>query len=127
MTNRTSLIHTWKPKMTGKIDQLLVTTDDNILVIYFNKKFAHDTKIYNRFSIKKTSYEKQLELIARYLNFFMNCYDEDDELITAYLKLKFELDHKHFDKDNMELFISYIYEIIFTPTIVEKIKRLISF
>ena len=56
----------------------------------------------------------------------MNCYDPDNELAIAYLKLKYEIDkQKHFTKDNMGALIDFIYDIIFTPTMVEKIRNMV--
>ena len=63
-----SKITTWKPKQ----DDIIVTSDGKIFLIYFEKIFSPEKiKIYDRFFIKKNSYEKQLEVITKYINFFM--------------------------------------------------------
>lgn len=122
--SRQSLFTTWKPKK----DELIVTTDQKILMFAFDKKLNQPKlKIYNKFLIKKGSYEKQLDVISKYMNFFMCKYDQEDELAAAYLKIKFALDHeKKFHKDNVQLYINYLYEILFTPSICKKICDMVE-
>jgi hypothetical protein len=124
---RTSKINSWKPKDSSEI---YVDKDGKLFVCYFEKVFpenAEKVMPYDRFVISKASYEAQLEIITRYINFFINVYDKDMELMTAYLKLKFALDkQKLYDKDAVNGFIDLIYEIMFTPTMVEKIRQMVE-
>lgn len=117
-------INNWKPKK----NQIFVEPDGKLFVCHFDKIFGYtNLKVYNKFIINKTSYENQLNLITDYVNFFMNIYDEDNELATAYLKLKYSLDkEKKFNEENMKSFIDFIYEVIFTPSIIKKIKNLVD-
>jgi hypothetical protein len=119
-----SKITTWKPKQ----DDIIVTNDGKIFLIYFEKIFSPEKiKIYDRFFIKKNSYEKQLEVITKYINFFMKFYDTDNEMVTAYLKIKFALDkEKRFDENNPDQLIDLIYELLFSKSIVEKISRMVE-
>lgn len=116
-------IYSWKPKK----NQIFVERDGKLFVCHFDKitgieKYA----ALRNFIIKKESYKNQLDSITSYINFFMNCYDPDNELAIAYLKLKYEIDkQKHFTKDNMGALIDFIYDIIFTPTMVEKIRNMV--
>ena len=124
MGRRTSKINTWKPTP----NQTYVYQDGGIFICNFDKIFRKDSlSTYNKFYIKKGSYENQLDIITQYTNFFITNYDTDEELVNAYLKIKFETDkNKRFNSDNMDAYISFIYEILFTDTIIEKIKLMVE-
>lgn len=122
-SKRTSKINTWKPKE----HQVIVEKDGKLFVCHFDRLFGHSEKlkVYNRFLIGKESYINQLDVITAYTNFFINNYDFDNELAMAYLKIKFALDkQKTYDATNMNSYIDFIYEVMFTDTMVEKIIRL---
>ena len=121
---RKSKINTWKPgKTTTFVDR-----DGKMFVVNFDKIFGiPKLKTHNRFIISKTSYENQLDTITRYINFFIHFYDQDQELLMAYFKLKYVIDEEcSYGHDDMDAFIELIYDIMFTPTMVEKIKRLVE-
>lgn len=122
--NRKSLINTWKPKK----NENLVENDGKLFIIHFDKIFYQpNLKVYNTFMIKKTSYENQLDIISKYIYFFMSIYDTDNELATAYLRIKFDLDNrKLFSKDDFEALIDEVYELIFTPKMCEKINNMVE-
>lgn len=122
---RTSKINTWKPKDPSEI---FVEQDGKLFVCHFDRIFESEKlEIYNRFFIIKASYENQLDKIVAYTNFFINNYDADLELVTSYLKLKFVLDKKKtFDADSLNGFIDFLYEVMFTPSIVNKIRLLVE-
>lgn len=119
-----SLINTWKPKAS----QIYVEPDGKKFVCHFDRILGnHDFISFNTFMINKVSYENQLENIARYTNFFMNFYDTDNELVLAYLKCQVMLlEDRMFNADNMDSFIDFIYEIMFTPTIAKKISKMVE-
>lgn len=122
---RSSKINTWKP---ANSKQIFVEQDGKIFVCWFDKVFQEPklAKL-NKFYIKKGSYENQLDIITKYINFFINEYDTDHELINAYLKIKFETDVKHtFTEENMDAYISFLYEVIFTDSLIEKINQLVE-
>ena len=103
---KTSKINTWKPTSS----QIYVEPDGKIFVCNFDK-ILHQEKLvqYNKFYIKKGSYENQLDIITHYTNFFIANYDTDEELVNAYLKIKFAVDeYKLFNESNMDAFISFI-------------------
>ena len=122
--NKKSKIVTWKPTP----NDIIVDHDGKIFLIYFEKLFSPPTlKVYDRFIIKKGSYEKQLEVIVKYINFFMKFYDTENEMATAYLKIKFAMDKdKRFTPDNPNELIDLIYELLFTPSIVEKVNKMVE-
>lgn len=114
----------WKPKR----EDMIVDHDGKIFLLQFDKLFsANSIKVYNRFIIKKGSYEKQLEVIAKYINYFMKFFDDEHELAMAYLKIKYAMDkEKRFTEDNPEQLIDLIYELMFSPSIVNKINRMVE-
>lgn len=124
-SKRTSKINTWKPK---DANQIFVEQDGKLFICHFDRIFENSKlSIYNRFIISKTSYENQLDKIITYTNFFINNYDADKELVTAYLKLKFVIDkEKTFDNNSIRGFIDLLYEIMFTPSLVRKIRQLVE-
>ena len=97
-----------------------------MVVIPFNKIFnRQQNDALNNFIIKKESYVKKLEHITHYINYFIKFYDPDNELIMAYLRIKFLTDNKD---NNIPIgtFIKMVYNILLTDTIIEKINRLVE-
>ena len=118
-------ITVWKQKENERY----VDEDGRLFYVYFHKALNYEPyKIHNRFSIKKASYEHQLKIICRYINYFIANYDQEMELVTAYLKLKFEIDRvdSKYNKDNMEAFIDLIYELMFTDSMCVKIRKMVD-
>ena len=78
-------------KWTPKSSQCIVEPDNKIFLCHFDRVFQQPKlERYNKFYIQKLSYINNLELITKYINYFINCYDSDNELVSAYLKIKFE-------------------------------------
>lgn len=121
--NRSAEINTWKPKKS----EVITESDGNIFIVNFDKVFhCPDVKVYNNFCVKKSSYEDHLKVYSQYINYFINKYDTDNELVTAYFKLKYMLDvQNRFTRENPKALIDAIYEIIFTPSMVDKITRMV--
>ena len=116
----------WKPKE----NDILATFDGGIFIMKFENVFSDNQGViykYDRFLIKKASYEKQLPEITKYINYFLKFYDTDYELMLAYLKLKYEIDCKQrFTEETVGELIALIYEVLFTPTVVEKINQMVA-
>ena len=122
MARRVKDITKYKPTKEDSI----VEPDGKLLVCHFDKKFGHADKLkaYDRFLIGKKSCINRLVDgdITDYINYFMKYYDKDDELISAYLKLKYALDkEKTYNADNMDAFIDMVYQVMFTNNIVDNI------
>lgn len=118
-------ISNYKPNKTDTI----VEPDGKIFLCHFSKKFGHADKldIYNKFLIGKKSCCNMLEKgeITDYINYFIKYYDEDDELVSGFLKLKYALDkEKAFDESKMDAFIDMIYTILFNDHMVELIEKM---
>lgn len=122
---RKSKINTWHPGPKSTY----VSRNGKNFVVHFDKIYGMSKlKNYNSFPITKTSYQNQLDTIVRYTNFFIHFYDEEQELPNAYLKLRtvMDADDCPFGPDDKEAFIDFLYQIMFTPTMVEKIKRMVE-
>lgn len=116
-------INTWKP---GK--EALVDSNANIFQIHFDKACNNpNLKIYNQFCVKKSSYDGHLKVFAKYIDYFIHNYDPENALITNILKIKFSIDRKNmFDADNVHALIDMIYELIFTPSMCQKIRDMVD-
>lgn len=117
-------IATWKPRP----DQILIEEDKKIFLVHFDKIFGKEKlKQYNRFIVDKTSYTNQLDIITKYVNYFMNKYDPENDLALAYLKIKVEMDkYRVFTEENPEELIDLIYSLVFHDRMVAKITQLVE-
>ena len=97
-----------------------------ILFIAFDKIFERNTiHEYNFFDISlKEAYYKRLNVITRYINYFLKFYDKDKELLMAYMKLKYMIDAKHITELKRESMIRTIQKIMFSESMCEKIKKM---
>lgn len=112
----------WKP---GPND-CVVGFDGKLVIIPFDKLFKKDKiKTFNSFVIKKESYVNKLERIVHYINYFVKFYDTNQELLLAYLKLKYMVDNKK-AKINQRTFIKIMYSILFTDSIKAKITQMVD-
>lgn len=119
-----SKIVSWKPKD----EDILTTYDGGIFIFRFDKLFKdEEAQNYMKFTIKKGSYDKQLDVITRYINFYIKFYDQEHELPVSFLKIKYGIDkEKRFNEENYSQLIDLIYEIIFTDTTISKICQLVE-
>lgn len=125
-------IDSWTPKK----NQMIAERNGKLFVFHFEKIFdSENLKVLDIFTIIKKAYvndkkgrgDPPLTYIANYINYFINFYDPDNELALAYLKLKYTLDkQKIYNEENMDSFIDFIYEVLFTPTMVQKIINLVN-
>lgn len=122
---KTSRFIEWKPDKQS----LICEQDGKLIVCHFEKVFGHDEKlsIYDRFLIGRDSYVKQLDQIIRYINFLMSEYDTDNELVTAYLKIKFAVDKENaFSADDLMSYKAFLYDILFTNSMIDKINTMVE-
>lgn len=100
--------------------------DGKLIVIPFDKLFKRqDNDVLNNFIIKKESYVKRLDEITKYANYFIKYYDKDNELLMAYLKLKFLIDNKN-NSIPIETFIKFVYNILLSDSICKKIIDMVE-
>ena len=74
----------------------------------------------------KESYYNQLPDITNSINYFIKFYDTDRELLTSYLHIKYLLDLKKTKKLKRDGFIKLILDMLYTPTLKEKITKLVD-
>lgn len=118
-------IDQWEPSEKESI----LSYDGKIIIIPFHTIFNKDIEYINTFFIKKESYSKKLKEITHYLNYFIKFYDSDNELLLNYLKLKYYIDKKEGGKKNninKNVFIYFLYSILFTESMINKIHRLVE-
>lgn len=97
------------------------------LEIKFKKIFSIDVDDdINIFNIKsKQSYYNNSELYTDYINYFIEYYDEDNELLLGYLKLKFMIDRQK-NKYGKNLFIDDCFSYLLSESMQTKIKAMVS-
>lgn len=112
----------WKPKEKD----IYVKNDGKVFICYFDKVIdAPGAGPLSRFYINKTSYEKQLDQISRYINYFINMYDNENELLLSYLHIKYMIDKDdtfripeeatETERDEyIDGFIKYVHEELFS-------------
>ena len=122
---KTSPVIRYKPKGNA----LIFEPDGELLKVHFEKKFGDDKyEKYDIFNIKKTSCRTALDEIARYLNYFANLYDHDDEYLMGLFKIKYEIDDTRSisREEGLDLLKDYIYMYIFTPSMQQKIYTIVD-
>lgn len=112
----------WTPTSADNV----VYYDGKLVIIPFDKIFKReDCDALNNFLIKKESYVKRLPELTQYINYFIKFYDDNNELIIAYLKLKSLVDNKS-RKTPIGAFIKYVYNILLSDTMVQKIHKMVE-
>lgn len=82
-------IAVWEPRKGSQ----LVESDGKLFICNFHKVInTPGVEPFKRFMINKTSYEKQLDHITKYVDYFMQEYDHENELMAAYLRIKYVVD-----------------------------------
>ena len=78
-------------------DDYTVYFDNKLIVIPFDKIFDQEFGSDNTFCsfvINRTIYSNNIEKVCKYINYFCHFYDDDNELVMNYVKLKFIIDDK---------------------------------
>ncbi len=125
----------WKPKPEDEI----LTVNGNLVIIPFEKIFKQESvKTINTFIIKKPVYARKLantihketgeesKGICHYINYFIKYYDKDNELVLSYLKLKYLVDNKKKPIKSAKAFKKALYKILITPSLKEKIRKMVE-
>ena len=126
----TAEINTWEPKSRKEV---IVESEDQMFKVYFEKFFDEKMKKLDIFYVRKSSFEPHLAVSAKYINYFINRYDPENELVMGYLKLKHALDEAKgpdgknlYTAESVHALIDLIYEIIFTDTLCDKIRQMVE-
>lgn len=102
------------------------------MIIKFDKELSHvdneNISALNEWKVIKLSYSSYLPRMCEELNFFETMYDQEGELITALFRIKYliDVDNISYTMKNFDAFKDLCYKTIFTPSIKEKIIRMIE-
>ena len=103
-----------------------------LMIIKFDKELAHinneNISALNEWKVTKLSYSSYLPRMCEELNFFETMYDQEGELITALFRIKYliDVDNISYTMKNFDAFKDLVYKTIFTPSMKEKITRMID-
>lgn len=103
-----------------------------ILIIKFDKELSHmnneNIAALNEWKVSKLSYSSYLPRMCEELNFFETMYDQEGELITALFRIKYliDADNISYTMKNFDAFKDLCYKTIFTPSMKEKITRMVE-
>lgn len=123
MSNKVILVDEWRP---DKAD-CVVKYDGKLVIVPFDTIFNNeDIGILNAFNILKDSYVKQLSSITLYINYFIKYYDDDNELLLAYLKLKSMADNRGERKLSLPIFIQFVYNVLLSESMQAKIVQMVE-
>lgn len=130
--NNKPYVDFWIPSEEDSIitfsNKVMIVPFDKLLSSYTNDtQDKEDLKTLNHFIINKDLYSNQLDFIVKYLNYFIKYFDEDNELLMAYFKIKFLLQSKDIKEFNEKVFMKIIYEILITPSICDKIHNMVEY
>ena len=106
--------------------ETVVKYDGKVMVIPFDNYFNQSGDTLNIFVIKREAYTNELPVLCKYINYFIEYYDENDELLMGYLRMKFLIDTKKKVFKRHKQFISMMYDTIMTPTIVSQINKMVE-
>lgn len=124
---RNAEINTWRPKSD---DEIIVESEGQRFIVHFEKLFkGHDDKVkkLDDFIVKKPSFTEHLKVNSEYINYFINRYDSENDVVMGYFKMKYLLDEKKaFRLDNLQQFIDSIYGFFFSERLCEKIKQMVA-
>ena len=76
--------------------------------------------------ISKKSFINNINVAIRYINYFIEYFDDDDELMHAYYTMMFQLHFKN-AKMSVEDFIDAVFATIATESMVEKVIRMVEY
>ena len=102
------------------------------MIINFDKELDHvdneNIAALNEWKVTKLSYSSYLPRMCEELNFFEAMYDREGELITALFRIKYliDVDNISYTMRNFDAFKDMCYKTLFTPSMKEKITRMID-
>lgn len=76
--------------------------------------------------VEKRSFINKLNNTLRYINYFIEYFDYDDELMNAYLNMMMQIGSKNIDLDP-ETFIQSLYAYFSTDSMLQKISNMVEY
>lgn len=110
-------------------DQIFRVVGKKSIWVDFGKMFPYvHKKSLDEFLIRyKDSYITKLVLIRHYINYFIKFYDPDKEFVMNYFYMKSVLDiEKGQGNYPRSMFIDNLYTTLITPSIYEKVKKMVE-
>lgn len=102
------------------------------MIIRFNEELSHvnneNIAALNEWRVTKLSYSSYLPKMCEELNFFEAMYDQEGELISALFRIKYliDVDNISYTMKNFDAFKDLVYSTIFTPSMKDKIRRMVD-
>lgn len=102
------------------------------MIIKFDKELDHvnndNIAALNEWKVTKLSYSSYLPRMCEELNFFETMYDQEGELIASLFRIKYliDVDNISYTMKNFDAFKDLVYKTIFTPSMKEKIARMVD-
>ena len=120
----------WKKKGCHPDDEKFLSVPKT-LIVKFDKELKCDNEnisALNEWRVTKFSYSSNLPKLCEELNFFETLYDQEGELIAALFRIKYmiDVDNVSYTIKNFDAFKDFCYKTIFTPSMKEKITRMID-
>lgn len=117
-----------------KIDEMLPSDIEEYLKI-INKKYIKidfervlDRKLPSELTeivIGKKAFLNNLDKLIKYINYFIEYYDDDDELMAAYFGLMFSISNKDVNFD-VEQLVIYLKNYFSSDSMIDKIGRMVE-
>lgn len=102
------------------------------MIVKFDKELDHvnneNIAALNEWKVTKLSYSSYLPRMCEELNFFETMYDQEGELIAALFRIKYliDVDNISYTMKNFDAFKDLVYKTIFTPSMKDKIARMVD-
>lgn len=102
------------------------------MIIRFDRELSlmdnENISVLNEWRVTKLSYSTYLPKMCEELNFFETMYDPEGELIAALFRIKYliDVDNISYTLQNFDAFRDLCYKTIFTPSMKEKIQRMVE-
>ena len=96
---------------------------------YMRSVADSDDEVMRRISyaeVSKKSFINKMNNSLRYINYFIEYFDDDDELMSAYLNMMVQIMSTEIDLDP-ETFLESLYAYFSTDSLIEKIARMVEY
>jgi hypothetical protein len=109
----------WERKGSKKVN----VTQNRISIIN-SDAYGTGGSLTVHFNVKKMSYSRRLDEIAHHMNYFLEVYDKENELIDKLTRVDSDIHHE--DGIITAEFIGFLYRTVFTPSIKQKIISMVD-
>ena len=106
----------------------IVTYSAKQIVVPFDEIFnipSQVRRLNDFYVVYKDAYVKQFSEITKYINYFIKFYDKDNELLSNLLAIKYILENRNVKLGRKD-FIRLLYNYIVTPTMYDKVMKMVE-